>query len=160
RDHPLVELHDDVGTLVRDVQVVLLSLPGPDALIEVGGRLSACRSVRQGSIVINTSTTGPAAAKKAAADLGAAGPRGGDAPVSGGATGARRGSLTIIVSGDPDAVSECGPVFDIIGEHVIHVGPQPGQAQAMKVANNVLSLGALAATAEATALTSKAGIPL
>ncbi|MEV8637633.1 NAD(P)-dependent oxidoreductase [Streptosporangium sp. NPDC051023] len=160
RDHPQVTIHDGVDTLLREATVVLLSLPTPTALLQVSGQLSASAQVRPASTVINTSTTGPAATREAADRLAAAGLTFVDAPVSGGPAGAQRGSLTIIVSGEPDAVSGCAPVFEVIGERVLNVGSQPGQAQAMKVANNVLALGALAATSEATALTSKAGIPL
>lgn len=160
RGRPLVTVHDDIGALASSASVVLLSLPSPAVLAEVSEQLSAAGPARRLDTVINTSTTGPAATRRAADDLAAVGVSFVDAPVSGGMAGAREGSLTVIVSGAPDALDECAPVLEIIGAHVMHVGPQPGQAQVMKLANNVLSLGALAATAEATALTRKAGIPL
>ncbi|MGW7276233.1 NAD(P)-dependent oxidoreductase [Streptomyces sp. NPDC054864] len=159
-DHAGVAVHDDVESAVRGAEVVLLSLPAPGLLVEVSKQLSASPHLEPSCIVINTSTSGLSATRKAQAELAAAGMAFIDAPVSGGKAGARRGSLTIMVSGAQEPVDKCAPVFDIIGKHVIHVGLLPGQAQVMKVANNVLSLGALAATAEATALTGKAGIPL
>ncbi len=160
RDHALVTIHSAIGSLVKTADVILLSLPTPAALLDVSERLSACTLTENSPTVINTSTTGLEATRTAADRITAAGLTFVDAPVSGGPTGARQGSLTIIVAGAQDAVDQCSPVFDVIGEHVLHVGPEPGQAQVMKVANNILGLGALAATAEATALTSKAGIPL
>ncbi|TNC29453.1 NAD(P)-dependent oxidoreductase [Amycolatopsis alkalitolerans] len=159
--HTQATVHDDVAALLHNAGVVLLSLPSPAILVEVAKRLSAATAnVAEPAVVINTSTTGLIATREAAAELTAAGLSFVDAPVSGGAAGARRGSLTIMVSGAPKVVARCTSVFEVIGEHVLHVGPEPAQAQVMKVANNLLSLGALAATAEATALTSKAGIPL
>ncbi|HEY8341336.1 MAG TPA: NAD-binding protein [Egibacteraceae bacterium] len=65
-----------------------------------------------------------------------------------------------MVSGSPQAVARCEPIFDAIAERVVRIGSEPGQAQVVKLANNLLSLGALAMTAEVTALTSAAGIPL
>ena len=160
RDHPLVAVYDDASQPARHAQTAILSLPSPDALLEVSRQLAASRQDRRITTVINTSTTGAIATRQAAANLSRAGVGFVDAPISGGVAGAQRGSLTIMVSGAPELVDSCMPVFDVIGEHVVRIGSEPGQAQAMKVANNILGLGALAATAEATALTSKAGIPL
>ncbi|MEO3825778.1 NAD(P)-dependent oxidoreductase [Actinomadura sp. B10D3] len=158
RGEALVSIHEDVGDLIDGVDAVLLSLPTPAALLDVGERIAA--GTAAGTLVISTSTTGPAAVKKVASTLAAAGARFVDAPVSGGAAGARKGTLTVMVSGPPDSVAGCAPVFDVIAEHVVPVGAEPGQAQAVKLANNLLSLGALAITAEATALTGEAGVPL
>jgi 3-hydroxyisobutyrate dehydrogenase-like beta-hydroxyacid dehydrogenase len=158
--HAGVSVHDNVDTLVRQAEAVLLSLPTPAVLVDVSKQVAASGPLRRPFTVINTSTSGLAATRKSETELAAAGIAFIDAPVSGGKAGARRGMLTIMVSGAREAVDACTPLFEVIGEHVIHVGPLPGQAQVMKVANNVLSLGALAATAEATALTKKAGIPL
>ncbi|MFF6980169.1 NAD(P)-dependent oxidoreductase [Streptomyces sp. NPDC008343] len=155
-----VIVHDTVDALVQNAEIILLSLPTPTALLEVSKQLSASGPVERPITVINTSTSGLSATRAAEAELATAGFAFIDAPVSGGKAGARQGALTIMVSGTQEAVELCAPVFEAIGRHIVHVGTEPGQAQVMKVANNVLSLGALAATAEATALTSKAGIPL
>jgi 3-hydroxyisobutyrate dehydrogenase-like beta-hydroxyacid dehydrogenase len=158
RDHPHAVIHRSVDSIPDDARFVVLSLPSAAALLDVGAELSA-RPCRSQSIVINTSTTGMVATRSAAADLVAAGYSFVDAPVSGGPSGASQGRLTVMVSGDADSVRHCANVFEILGR-AMTVGDEPGQAQAMKIANNMLSLGALAATAEATVLTRKAGIPL
>jgi 3-hydroxyisobutyrate dehydrogenase-like beta-hydroxyacid dehydrogenase len=158
--HDRVTVHADLTTIARAAEVILLSLPDAAALLEVSTRLAAAAPATATTVVVNTSTAGVDATRTAAAEIRAAGMAFVDAPVSGGPAGARRGTLTVIAAGDPDVIARCGPVFDVISEQLLHVGPEPGQAQVMKVANNVLSLGALAATAEATALTSKAGIAL
>ncbi|MEU1522218.1 NAD(P)-dependent oxidoreductase [Nocardia rhamnosiphila] len=158
-DHPQVVIHEDVAALVDATAYILLSLPTPHALSEVSARLASVNT-RSPVIVINTSTTGMAATREAAERLAAAGLAFVDAPVSGGVVGAREGSLTVLVSGADEPVQACRPVFEVIGRQVLRIGSEVGQAQVMKVANNVLSLGALAATAEATALTRRAGIPM
>ncbi|WP_028924799.1 NAD(P)-dependent oxidoreductase [Pseudonocardia acaciae] len=158
RGTPSVTVHDRLDGLVAASEIVLLSLPTPEALREVCAEL--VDGGAEGRVVVSTSTAGVDATRAVAAELAAAGVSFVDAPVSGGVAGAERGTLTIIAAGVPDAVARCRPVFDAIGEAVFHVGAEPGQAQVMKVANNVLSLGALAAAAEATAVTAKAGIPL
>ncbi|MEU4842446.1 NAD(P)-dependent oxidoreductase [Nocardia testacea] len=159
RDHPQVVIHEDVVALAHMTTYALLSLPTPRALLEVSTRLASADPPAP-AIVINTSTTGLAATREAADCLAAAGSAFVDAPVSGGVVGAREGSLTVLVSGADEPVRACEPVFEVIGGQVLRIGSEAGQAQVMKVANNVLSLGALAATAEATALTRRAGIPM
>lgn len=159
RDHPRVVVHEDAAALADTTTYTVLSLPTPRALSEVSARLASVNT-RSPAIVINTSTTGPAATREAADRLAAAGFAFVDAPVSGGVVGAGEGSLTILVSGADEPVRACEPVFEVIGRQVLRIGSEAGQAQVMKVANNVLSLGALAATAEATALTRRAGIPM
>ncbi|MGW5382567.1 NAD(P)-dependent oxidoreductase [Nocardia sp. NPDC003963] len=159
RDHPRIVIHQDAAALMATTSYILLSLPTPSALAEVTARLASV-TTRSPAIVINTSTTGPAATRKAADRLAAAGTAFVDAPVSGGEVGAREGSLTVLVSGADESVRACGPVFEVIGGQILRIGAEVGQAQAVKLANNVLSLGALAATAEAVALTRRAGIPM
>ena len=157
--HRFATVYEDVESLPKATSFVVLSLPSASVLDTVVQALAATPAVDR-PVVINTSTVGLSAARRAAEVVSAAGYRFVDAPVSGGAAGAEHGRLTVIASGDPESVDRCAEVFAVIGEQVFTVGTEPGQAQAMKVANNVLSLGALAATAEATVITRKAGIPL
>jgi 3-hydroxyisobutyrate dehydrogenase-like beta-hydroxyacid dehydrogenase len=153
-----VTVHDDVGALARRAPAVLLSVPGPDALLAVVAQLAADPGAVR--TVVSTTTSGPSATREAASRLADVGIAVVDAPVSGGAAGAEQGTLAVLVSGPPDAVTACAPVFDAIAGQVVRIGPEAGQAQVVKLANNLLSLGALAATAEVTALTSAAGVPL
>lgn len=160
RDDSLARVHATIEEVATHADVALLSLPTPAALEDVGEELTAPVPNRKLRYVVNTSTAGVGTTRDIAAALEAVGLSFVDAPVSGGGAGAARGSLSVIVSGDPGAVAACRPLFEVIGSHVTVVGGHPGQAQVVKLANNVLSLGALAATAEATTLTSRAGIPL
>lgn len=63
-----------------------------------------------------------------------------DAPVSGASTGSQAGTLTMIVGADPDALDVARPVFELVAEHVIHVGA-PGLGQVAKLGNNIMALG-------------------
>jgi 3-hydroxyisobutyrate dehydrogenase-like beta-hydroxyacid dehydrogenase len=139
--------------------VVLLSLPVPAALEEVA--LGADGIVAAGArpCVIDLSTSGVRAARKVAAALEARGIRYLDAPVSGGVRGAEQGSLAVMVSGGADLFAAHKPLLTLIGRNVFYVGTEPGQGQAMKLANNMLSATAFAATVEAMAVATKAGIP-
>lgn len=81
-----------------------------------------------------------------------------DAPVTGGTPRAANGTLTIIASGDAKAIDMVRPAFAVMGSHVFVAGPQPGQAQMVKLVNNMLNYLAMAATAEALVVGVKAGL--
>jgi 3-hydroxyisobutyrate dehydrogenase-like beta-hydroxyacid dehydrogenase len=80
-----------------------------------------------------------------------------DAPVSGGPTGARNGTLAIMASCAKPTFERIEPVLRTFGK-VFHVGERPGMGQTMKLANNLLSAAALAITSEALVMGAKAGL--
>lgn len=138
--------------------VILLSLPLPRILDEVVLGADGIAEAGNGRVVIDLSTSGVAAARRVSAAARAKGLRYLDAPVSGGVPGAEKGTLSVMVAGEPDLHDTYKPLLTIIGKNVFYIGAEPGQGQAMKLANNMLSGTALAATAEAMAVTTKAGI--
>jgi 3-hydroxyisobutyrate dehydrogenase-like beta-hydroxyacid dehydrogenase len=80
-----------------------------------------------------------------------------DAPVSGGIRGAELGSLAIMVGGPEALYEDLRPILDRIGTPFF-MGETPGAGQVAKLANNLLSLAAIAVTAEAMTLAIKAGL--
>ena len=62
-----------------------------------------------------------------------------DAPVTGGVMGARVGKLNFLVGGDDEAVDLARPLMDIMGQKILHAGPQ-GSGVGVKICNN-MSLG-------------------
>jgi len=138
--------------------VVLLSLPVPKALEDVALGEDGIIAAGTGCSVIDLSTSGVRACRAVAAALKAKGFRFLDAPVSGGVPGAEKGTLSVMVAGDPDLSAIYTPLLSIIGKNVFYVGAEPGQGQAMKLVNNMLSATALAVTAEAMTVATKAGI--
>jgi 3-hydroxyisobutyrate dehydrogenase-like beta-hydroxyacid dehydrogenase len=81
-----------------------------------------------------------------------------DCPITGGAEAARKGSLSITASGNKPAFDAVKPLLDCLATHVFYVGAEPGQAQIMKLLNNMLSFAAFVASCEAFALGVKAGM--
>jgi 2-hydroxy-3-oxopropionate reductase len=81
-----------------------------------------------------------------------------DCPISGGPPGARAGTLSVMVSGDPAAVAKIRPMIDLWGATVTVAGDKPGAAQVLKLTNNILSAVAMAATSEAIVMGAKAGV--
>src|SRR5438477_219266 len=106
---------------------------------------------------VDLSTTGPRVAKVVAAGLKERGVTAIDAPVSGGITGAAKGTLAVMVSGPQDECERVRPILEELGK-VFYVGSEPGMGQMMKLINNLLSATAVAATSEAVVLGVKAGL--
>jgi 3-hydroxyisobutyrate dehydrogenase-like beta-hydroxyacid dehydrogenase len=80
-----------------------------------------------------------------------------DCPVSGGVSGAEKGTLAVMVSGPKADAEAIRPALEIIGR-VFFIGEKPGSAQTMKIANNFLSATAVVATSEAVVMGVKSGL--
>jgi 3-hydroxyisobutyrate dehydrogenase len=82
-----------------------------------------------------------------------------DAPVSGGAAGARAGTLSIMISGTPEVRDAVHPVLSAISSRIFVIGNAPGEGQIMKLVNNLLAAANMASSYEALALGVKLGLP-
>src|SRR5205823_6450717 len=80
-----------------------------------------------------------------------------DCPVSGGVTGAAKGTLALMASGPRAEVAAIEPALAAIGR-MFFISEQPGAGQTMKLCNNFLSAAAMTATSEAMVLGVKAGL--
>ena len=135
-------------------EIVFASLPTPpivrDSILDVlsGG------SPR---IVCDLSTSGPQLAQELHGLMSPRGIASFDAPVSGGIRGAEKGTLAIMVGGPEAQYGELEPHLQRLGKP-FYMGETPGAGQVMKLANNLLSLAAIATTAEAMTLGIKAGL--
>jgi 2-hydroxy-3-oxopropionate reductase len=139
-------------------ETVLVSLPSPETVYAVSCGPDGLHKGSSIRTYIDLSTTGPATAQQVAAQLSSRGIRCVDAPVSGGPAGAEAGTLTVMVSGADEAIRLIRPLLDVIGSKVFVVGGQPGQAQLVKLINNLLSATAITITGEALTLAAKAGL--
>ncbi len=140
-------------------EVVLASLPTPDVVRQVAlGEDGVLRGNRVATFV-DLSTTGPRVAAQVAEEFA----RSGlgrvtvDAPVSGGVSGAERGTLAVMVSCPRPTFDELEPVLKVFGKPFF-LGEKPGSAQTMKLANNLLAAAALAISSEAIVMGVKAGL--
>lgn len=83
-----------------------------------------------------------------------------DAPVTGGAAGAAKGSLTIMAAGKKTVFDKVRPVLQTFGGRIFFVGNKPGAGAQLKVLNQHLCGVHLAAAGEALALAQRQGLPL
>ena len=136
--------------LAQGADTVFLSLPDGPVSVAVAGELAAMKDPAV-SVVIDLSTIGLEAAKEAARTLAGAGITYIDAPVSGGQTGAKAGTITVMWAGPADVLESHRDVIKSMCKNLFHVGGKAGQGQAAKLLNNFLSATAMAATSEAVA---------
>jgi 2-hydroxy-3-oxopropionate reductase len=144
--------------LAQACETVVVSLPTLEAF---RATLSGPQGLLAGKALrtlVNTCTVGVPFTGEIERACGRAGVSVIDAPISGGPAGARAGTLAVMVAGDAAKVDELMPVFRLWGPTVVVAGDKPGAAQVMKLANNIVFVAALIATAEAMTMTAQAGI--
>ena len=144
-----------VAAVAREVETVLVCLPTPDVVKKVSEEIAAAGGkVRT---FVDLSTTGPRVAAEVAAALKAKGITACDSPVSGGVTGAQKGTLAVMLACPPDRRETLEAILPALGK-VFYLGDRPGLGQTMKLANNLLSATAMAITCEAVVMGVKAGL--
>ena len=152
------ELAASPAEVASMADTVFMSLPTPDVVREValggnGGLINGSK-VRT---VIDLSTTGPGVATEVAGKLAERNIAWVNSPVSGGVTGAKAGTLAVMVSCPKPAYQKLEPVLKVFGK-LFHAGEKPGLAQTAKLANNLLAATAMVATSEVMAMGVKAGL--
>jgi len=148
---------ESAQTVGEAADVVFLSLPDGNVVEAVLAGEQGLAQASRAKCVVDLSTIGPAAAQRAFGILAKQGIEYVDAPISGGQTGAERGTLAIMVACARQRYETLTPVLSHFGKP-FYLGPDAGQAQVMKLANNLLSATAVAITSEAMALGVKAGL--
>lgn len=143
-----------VQQVADKAETVLLSLPTPAIVESVLSLLVQGQGVRR---VVDLSTIGILAARRAHDTVSQHDIAWIEAPVSGGVTGATAGTLTLMVSCAMTERQDIEALLQVLGK-VLYAGEAPGLAQAAKLANNMLSAAALVASSEAICMAVKAGV--
>jgi 3-hydroxyisobutyrate dehydrogenase len=143
---------------VRDADVVITCLPSSaevEAVLHAEhGMLDA---LRKGSTLIDCTSGDPPTSRSIAAELGGRGVEFIDAPVSGGTTAAKAGTLTVMWGGEESVFERVRPVVEAFGKKIVHAGPV-GAGDALKAVNNALLAVHILSTAEGLAVLIKAGV--
>jgi 3-hydroxyisobutyrate dehydrogenase len=142
------ETAEVIVTIVSDTPDVDEVLFGPDGV---------AKGAASGSLVVDMSTISPSATRGFAERLSGQGVAMIDAPVSGGSEGAKQGTLSIFVGGDPPDVERARPVLEAMGTTITHLGPI-GSGQAGKAVNQVILAGGYLGVAEGIVLAMKSGL--
>ena len=157
----LVALGARAASSAKDVadraETVMASLPSLQASLEVATGTNGVIEGKRVRRFIDLSTVGSQMAVRIHSLLAKRNLVQLDSPVSGGVGGAEKGTLAVMVSGPRADFEAVKPALEVIGK-VFFIGEQPGSAQTMKLANNLLSATAVVATSEAVVMGVKAGL--
>ncbi len=165
RAEAMAQLEADGGTAAAtpsaaaegaELLVVIVFTAAQAEQVLFGGD-GAMQTLPAGATVLMDTTMSPARAKALEARLKESGHRFLDAPVTGGVTGADTGSLTFIVSGDPQALAAARPAMEIMGGKIAVCGDHAGPGSTVKMINQMMCGILVAATAEGIALAAKSG---
>jgi len=146
----VAERSDVVITMVVDGAQVEETILGED------GALSGARS---GTLFVDMSTIAPATARSLAERLSAEGHAFVDAPVTGSSPKAEAGTLTIMCGGAEADVARARPLFEVMGEKIVHAG-EAGQGQAVKVLSQGVTAVNCATLAQAITVGRRIGVDL
>lgn len=141
--------HGSIAECVKASEVVITMVGFPKDVEEVyfapGNILD---SAAKGMTLIDMTTTSPTLAQRIYQEGAARGLRVLDAPVTGGDSGARAGTLSILVGGDQADFDACLPIFQAMGTNITYFGPA-GCGQHAKMANQIMIAGTLSGICEA-----------
>ncbi|WP_299191466.1 NAD(P)-dependent oxidoreductase [uncultured Erythrobacter sp.] len=116
-------------------------------------------SMREGSLLIDHTTTSADMARQLGEACAAKGIAFVDAPVSGGQAGAENGQLAIMCGGSDEAMARATPAMQPYAKAITHVGPT-GAGQTAKMVNQMCIAGILGGLSEAIRLAQGAGLDL
>jgi 3-hydroxyisobutyrate dehydrogenase-like beta-hydroxyacid dehydrogenase len=149
-----------VADIAKLCEVVITSLPIPRIVEEVAlGSGGVAENAKPGTVFIDLSTNSPTTAKRVNEGMRAKGILMLEAPVSGGTSRAKDGTIVIMVGGDPPVFEQQLPLLKSFSGEVVHVG-DIGMGSTAKLINNMLAFCNSAAAAEALMIGKRAGIDL
>jgi 3-hydroxyisobutyrate dehydrogenase-like beta-hydroxyacid dehydrogenase len=144
----------------REAEVVVsMVVDGPQVEQVLLGEDGAAAGAREGTLFVDMSTISPQTARSVAERLAERGLAFVDAPVTGSSPAAEAGTLTIMAGGDASEFERAKPLFDAMGEVVLHVGAA-GQGQMLKLVNNAVAAANAVTLAQALVVAKATGVDL
>jgi 3-hydroxyisobutyrate dehydrogenase len=144
----------------QGADIVFTCVGNDEDLAEVTlGPAGVLGAMREGSLLVDHTTTSADMARRLAEACAAKGIGFVDAPVSGGEAGAVNGKLAIMCGGTAADLARAEPAMQPYAKAIVHVGPA-GAGQTAKMANQMCIAGVLAGLSEAVRLAEAAGLDL
>jgi len=148
-------LYDELSLAIKNADVVITMLENGDVVDQVLYQSDAYKRLKNDVICIDMSSIPPSMARKHAQLIKEQGGHYLDAPVSGGTSGAEKGTLSIMVGGERDQFTKVLTLLNIMGNST-YIG-EAGCGQLCKLANQAIVGITIGAVSEALLLASKAG---
>jgi 3-hydroxyisobutyrate dehydrogenase-like beta-hydroxyacid dehydrogenase len=141
--------------------VITMVVDGPQVREVLLGHEGAATTAAGGDgvLFIDCSTIGPTATREIGAELAKRGHRLLDAPVTGSSPKAQDGTLTIMVGGSDEDFARAEPLFQAMGELIVHAGPE-GHGQMVKLINNAVAASNASVLGQALIVGARAGVDL
>ena len=150
--------YDSIADCVKDRDAVITIVGFPQDVEEVyfdsGNILD---SASPGTYLIDMTTTSPMLSEKIYEEGTKRGFHVLDAPVTGGDTGAKEGTLSILVGGERQDYEACHPLFEAMGTNINYEG-KAGSGQHCKLANQIMIAGTLSGVCEALTYAKEKGL--
>jgi 3-hydroxyisobutyrate dehydrogenase-like beta-hydroxyacid dehydrogenase len=151
---------DSPADAARDADVVVTCVSDtPDLVAVVLGDHGVIEGIRDGAVLLDCSTVSPSSEKELAEALAGKSVEVVDAPLSGGAEGAKNGVCTAFVGGSETAFANAKPILEAFCKTITHLGPT-GAGQAAKAVNQIIISGTYASVGEGLAYAEQAGLPM
>ena len=152
--------HETAGECAAASEAVITIVGYPKDVEEVYfGENGILGNAKPGTYVIDMTTSSPKLAKKIYEAAKEKGLHALDAPVTGGDTGAKNGTLSILVGGDRADYEACYKIFEAMGTNINYEGG-PGCGQHTKMANQIMIAGTLSGVCEAMSYAKAQGLDL
>lgn len=149
-----------VAECVKGQEAVITIVGYPKDVEEVYfGDKGIIANAEKGAYVIDMTTTSPKLAVRIYEEASKAGLHAIDAPVTGGDSGARAGTLTILAGGEKEDFDACLPVFEAMGKNINYEG-KAGNGQHTKMCNQIAIAGTLAGACEAFVYAKNVGLDI
>src|SRR4051794_38636902 len=139
--------------------VITMVVDGDQGKEMILGEDGALEGAPDGTLFVDMSTIAPATTRELAETLSELGHAFVDAPVTGSSPKAEAGTLTIMVGGAGEDVERARPLFEVMGEKIVHAG-DAGQGQAVKVLSQGVTAVNCATLAQAITVGRRAGLDL
>lgn len=147
-----------IAAAVADCDAVFVMVGLPSDVAEVfRGPEGIFAWAPRGALAVDMTTSSPELAAELYHEGKECGIRVMDAPVSGGDSGARAGTLSVMVGGDEEDFAGVREWLDCFSSSVTHLGPA-GFGQHCKAANQIAVAGATAAMTEALVYAERTGL--
>ena len=138
--------------------IVISMLAADDAVREIFLTSGLLESAPPDTVHVNMATISVGFAQWLAAEHRRHGIQYVAAPVFGRPVAVAAGQLKIVAAGDAAAIDRVQPLLDAIGQRTWRLGPEPHQANAVKVAGNFMIAAAIESMAESAVMVERYGV--
>jgi 3-hydroxyisobutyrate dehydrogenase len=133
---------DSVEEAVREADAVITTVPTGNVVGALATRFLPAMPAE--AVWLQMSTVGGTWTERLLRQAAEAGRRMLDSPVSGSSEPAAHGTLTLIVSGDKDALHHARPVLEVLGSHIVHVGTGAEASRVKLIVNSWMTASVVA----------------